>query len=64
VKPAVECLTETGARFANGTAESFDAVIFATGYRSNVLGWLKVPYLPTYLHLLPSLILSDHTFYY
>ena len=42
VKSAVECLTETGVTFVKGTTESFDAIIFATGYKSNVLGWLKV----------------------
>jgi indole-3-pyruvate monooxygenase len=42
VRPAVECLTPTGAQFEDGTREDFDAVILATGYRSNVPKWLKV----------------------
>lgn len=41
VKPAVERLTEMGVRYTDGVSESFDAVIFATGYRSTVLRWLK-----------------------
>ncbi|KAH7437664.1 hypothetical protein KP509_05G083300 [Ceratopteris richardii] len=41
VRPAVERLTETGARFVDGTLEDYDAVIFATGYKSTVLRWLK-----------------------
>ena len=42
VRPAVECLTPTGAQFEDGSREDFDAVILATGYRSNVPKWLKV----------------------
>jgi putative flavoprotein involved in K+ transport len=33
VKPALERLTPTGAVFADGTSEAFDAVIAATGFR-------------------------------
>ncbi len=32
VRPDVECLTESGARFADGSEEAFDVVIHATGY--------------------------------
>jgi indole-3-pyruvate monooxygenase len=28
--------------FADGTVENFDAIILATGYKSNVPSWLKV----------------------
>lgn len=42
VRPAVECFTATGAQFEDGRCEDFDAVILATGYRSNVPKWLKV----------------------
>ncbi|KAH7433479.1 hypothetical protein KP509_07G071400 [Ceratopteris richardii] len=41
VKPAVEQLMEGGARFVDGTSLEFDAIIFATGYKSTVLRWLK-----------------------
>lgn len=33
VRPDVERLTATGARFVDGREESFDAIIYATGYR-------------------------------
>ncbi|KAK1270772.1 putative indole-3-pyruvate monooxygenase YUCCA4 [Acorus gramineus] len=42
IVPEVECLTQKGAKFVNGQEMQFDAVIFATGYRSNVPYWLKV----------------------
>lgn len=41
VRPGVECLTATGAQFEDGRCEDFDAVILATGYKSNVPKWLK-----------------------
>ncbi|KAG0605196.1 hypothetical protein M758_9G038900 [Ceratodon purpureus] len=41
VRPAVESLTPTGAQFEDGRREDFDAIILATGYRSNVPKWLK-----------------------
>ncbi|MCB9053156.1 MAG: NAD(P)/FAD-dependent oxidoreductase [Lewinellaceae bacterium] len=34
VKPGIECFTETGVRFEDGTEERFDTVILATGYRA------------------------------
>jgi putative flavoprotein involved in K+ transport len=39
IKPALERLTQTGAVFADGTSESFDAIIAATGFRAG-LEWL------------------------
>lgn len=42
VVPAIHCFTEDGVEFVNGCREDFDAVIFATGYKSNVPSWLKV----------------------
>jgi len=36
VKPAVERLTETGAVFADGTSEPFDAIIAATGFTTGL----------------------------
>lgn len=42
VFPGVDRLTSTGAEFENGQSGSYDAIIFATGYRSNVPQWLKV----------------------
>ena len=38
----VESLGCNGARFVDGSEMAFDAVIFATGYRSSVPSWLKV----------------------
>jgi indole-3-pyruvate monooxygenase len=35
-------ITETGAKFMDGTEERFDSIILATGYKSNVPSWLKV----------------------
>lgn len=42
VYPGIERLTREGANFVDGRSEDFDALIFATGYRSNVPSWLKV----------------------
>lgn len=42
VSRAVKRFTSNGAEFADGRSENFDAVVFATGYRSNVPCWLKV----------------------
>ncbi|GLJ52229.1 hypothetical protein SUGI_1111000 [Cryptomeria japonica] len=41
VVPAVECFTTHGAKFADGTVQDFDAVVWATGYKSNVPYWLE-----------------------
>ncbi|OAE30252.1 hypothetical protein AXG93_2956s1020 [Marchantia polymorpha subsp. ruderalis] len=41
VVPKVVALMTSGVRFKNGEFESYDAIIFATGYRSNVPMWLK-----------------------
>lgn len=41
VVPAVECLTPHGAKLVNGKEIEFDAVIWATGYKSNVPSWLE-----------------------
>uniref|UniRef100_A0A0E0JLR0 Flavin-containing monooxygenase n=1 Tax=Oryza punctata TaxID=4537 RepID=A0A0E0JLR0_ORYPU len=38
---AVKEMTRQGVRFADGKEEQFDAIILATGYRSNVPSWLK-----------------------
>lgn len=40
VLPAIARFTEKGAEFTDGQNENFDAVVFATGYRSNVCDWL------------------------
>jgi NAD(P)H-nitrite reductase large subunit len=43
IVPEVESFTGgNGVRFVDGNEMAFDAVIFATGYRSNVPFWLKV----------------------
>ncbi|KAF5186333.1 Indole-3-pyruvate monooxygenase yucca2 [Thalictrum thalictroides] len=45
VVPAIKKFTATGAGFSDGTKAKFDySIIFATGYRSNVVSWLKVIY--------------------
>ncbi|THU46421.1 hypothetical protein C4D60_Mb09t04760 [Musa balbisiana] len=41
VCPAVKRLTGHGAEFVDGRSEDFDAIILATGYKSNVASWLK-----------------------
>ncbi|XP_040377569.1 indole-3-pyruvate monooxygenase YUCCA8 isoform X2 [Oryza brachyantha] len=41
IVPEVESFSGSGARFVDGSEMAFDAVIFATGYRSNVPSWLK-----------------------
>lgn len=42
IVPEVESFTgSNGVRFVDGDEMAFDAVIFATGYRSNVPCWLK-----------------------
>ncbi|KAL5227957.1 hypothetical protein ABZP36_016222 [Zizania latifolia] len=38
---AVKEMMRQGVRFADGKEEQFDAIILATGYRSNVPSWLK-----------------------
>jgi putative flavoprotein involved in K+ transport len=43
VKPALERLTETGAVFADGTSESFDAVIAATGFTTGLSSIVDLP---------------------
>ncbi|KAF0912932.1 hypothetical protein E2562_019500 [Oryza meyeriana var. granulata] len=42
IVPEVESFSGNGARFVDGNEMAFDAVIFATGYRSNVPSWLQV----------------------
>ncbi|GFS40315.1 flavin-binding monooxygenase family protein [Actinidia rufa] len=41
VCPAVRRLTRHTVEFINGKKENFDAIILATGYKSNVPSWLK-----------------------
>lgn len=41
VCPGVDHLTPTGSKFENGQFEEFDAIVLATGYRSNVPRWLR-----------------------
>lgn len=38
----LEEITKNGARFIDGEEREFDAIILATGYKSNVPSWLKV----------------------
>ncbi|OAY83387.1 Indole-3-pyruvate monooxygenase YUCCA2 [Ananas comosus] len=41
VFPAIRRFTKNGAEFVDGRSEDFDAVVLATGYKSNVPAWLK-----------------------
>ncbi|XP_019706823.3 indole-3-pyruvate monooxygenase YUCCA2 [Elaeis guineensis] len=41
VRPAIKRLTGHGAEFVDGRLEDFDAIVLATGYKSNVPSWLK-----------------------
>ncbi|KAJ3675601.1 hypothetical protein LUZ60_004643 [Juncus effusus] len=41
VVPGINRFTSTGVEFTDGRKDNFDAVILATGYRSNVPSWLK-----------------------
>ncbi|XP_021741536.1 indole-3-pyruvate monooxygenase YUCCA2-like [Chenopodium quinoa] len=41
VFPAIKRLTRQGAEFVDGRMENFDAIILATGFKSNVPSWLK-----------------------
>ncbi|XP_026661133.1 indole-3-pyruvate monooxygenase YUCCA2-like [Phoenix dactylifera] len=41
VRPAIKRLTGRGAEFVDGRLEDFDAIVLATGYKSNVPSWLK-----------------------
>ncbi|GAA0139351.1 hypothetical protein Leryth_017097 [Lithospermum erythrorhizon] len=41
VSPAIRRLTRHTVEFENGRRENFDAIILATGYKSNVPSWLK-----------------------
>ncbi len=43
VKPAVSALTPTGAVFADGTSEAFDAIVAATGFATGLESLLDVP---------------------
>jgi len=43
VKAALERLTETGASFADGTCDSFDAIIAATGYSTGLDALVDAP---------------------
>ncbi|GMI94810.1 YUCCA2 [Hibiscus trionum] len=41
VYPGIKRITYLGAEFVDGRKESFDAIILATGFKSNVPQWLK-----------------------
>ncbi|KAK8496145.1 hypothetical protein V6N13_098133 [Hibiscus sabdariffa] len=41
VCPSIKRLKRHAVEFVNGRTESFDAIILATGYKSNVPSWLK-----------------------
>lgn len=41
VYPSIQLLTRNTAIFVNGRTANFDAIVLATGYKSNVPSWLK-----------------------
>ncbi|KAL9251233.1 Indole-3-pyruvate monooxygenase YUCCA6-like protein [Drosera capensis] len=41
VRPSIRRLKPNGVEFVDGVVENFDAIILATGYKSNVPSWLK-----------------------
>ncbi|XP_039018782.1 indole-3-pyruvate monooxygenase YUCCA6-like [Hibiscus syriacus] len=41
VRPSIKSLKRHAVEFSNGKTENFDAIILATGYKSNVPSWLK-----------------------
>jgi hypothetical protein len=43
VRPAIRRISGRDVEFADGQLEGFDAIVLATGYKSNVPFWLKVP---------------------
>jgi len=43
VRPAIRQISGRDVEFADGQLEGFDAIVLATGYKSNVPFWLKVP---------------------
>jgi cation diffusion facilitator CzcD-associated flavoprotein CzcO len=43
VRPALDRLTETGAVFADGTSEPFDAIIAATGFSTGLASFIDAP---------------------
>ncbi|GAB2233463.1 hypothetical protein Droror1_Dr00002686 [Drosera rotundifolia] len=45
VRPSIRRLKRNAVEFVDGTTEQCDAIILATGYRSNVPSWLKEKYM-------------------
>jgi hypothetical protein len=43
IKPAVDRLTSTGATFADGTSETYDAIIAATGFSTGLESLIAAP---------------------
>ncbi|KAK8958436.1 putative indole-3-pyruvate monooxygenase YUCCA4 [Platanthera guangdongensis] len=56
VTEGVREITGDGAKFVDGKEEQFDAVIFATGYKSNVPSWLQV--IASHTYYIRALLLS------
>ncbi len=42
VRPAIRRIAGQQVKFVDGRSEQFDAIVLATGYKSNVPCWLKV----------------------
>jgi indole-3-pyruvate monooxygenase len=45
IRPAIRHILGREVRFLDGQSEEFDAIVLATGYRSNIPFWLKVIWL-------------------
>ncbi|KAK9076156.1 hypothetical protein SSX86_004489 [Deinandra increscens subsp. villosa] len=41
IHPSIQCVGNHSVQFVNGIVEKFDAIILATGYKSNTPSWLK-----------------------
>ncbi|KAJ8556555.1 hypothetical protein K7X08_035730 [Anisodus acutangulus] len=59
VFPGINRLMCHAVEFVNGTVENFDAIILATGYRSNVPSWLKGTNLFSHKNGLPEEAVSN-----
>lgn len=40
--PSIKMVKGKQVEFSNGRSESFDAIVFATGFKSTVMKWLQV----------------------
>uniref|UniRef100_A0A0E0IE45 Flavin-containing monooxygenase n=1 Tax=Oryza nivara TaxID=4536 RepID=A0A0E0IE45_ORYNI len=55
VRPAIRRIAGQQVKFVDGRSEQFDAIVLATGYKSNVPCWLKVPHVRELCSVWPGL---------